>query len=405
MFYQCPKCRKIWQYPIEKCPDCFLKLERMKSEKIRVIGVSKVQIPTMFHPEVPYFVLVLEDENGNKWPQKSIKEYKIGDLFKMEPCTDKNSVAIWRIKYDILEAIEKVIELLGGAMRTPSSSSPSLPSEARCLKINSQTKILILPTLISPKHPYLAVNTNPKFLESLINYLTKIGGETKNIKVVAQSFDEIPIEASAQKSQLLDVCLKNQITPLDLAKGNFVKKNQNGLTFEISEEVFNSNLIINLPILKLAPHQKNGGGLGVRGASENILKFLKKESYLSLQRLRSQDSNPPAARGAQTKVWEGGGRVGVPAFGGAPEIMEKLQKVLPNYLTLADALTIQKADGFTALLGLVLASFNSLNLDRVFAEITMIKGLPEYLKKIKIEDIPIVGRKVEEVQYNVEKVG
>ena len=352
MFYQCPKCKKIWQYPIEKCPNCFLGLERLLTKTVKVIGVSKVNIPTLLHPKVPYFVLVLEDEKSNKWAQKGIKEYKIGDVVEYESTQDKNAVAIWRIKYDIFEAIEKVIELLGG------------------LEINPQTKILILPTLISPKHPYLAVNTSPKFLESLINYLVKIGGDIKSIKVAAQSFDEVPIEASAQKSQLLDVCLRHQITPLDLAKGNFVKREKNGFTFEVSDEVFNADLIINLPILKL------DSKLGVRAARENTLKFLKKESYLSLQYLHSQE-----------------------------EIMEKLQEVLPNHLTIADGLTIQKATGLTAFLGLTLASFNPFNLDRVFAEITLLEDLPEYLKKIKIEDIPIAGRKVEEVQYNIEKLG
>jgi len=351
MFYQCPKCKKIWQYPIERCPNCFLELERLLTKTVKVIGVSKVNIPTLLHPKVPYFVLVLEDEKGNKWAQKSIKEYKIGDVVEYESSQDKNAVAIWRIKYDVLEAIEKAIELLGG------------------LKINLQTKILILPTLILPKHPYLAINTNPKFLESLINCLVKIGGDIKSIKVAAQSFDEIPIEASAQKSQLLDVCLHHQITPLDLAKGNFIKKEQNSFVFEVSEEVFNADLIINLPILKL------DSKLGVKGATENTLKFLKKESYLSLQYLHSQE-----------------------------EIMEKLPEVLPNYLTIADGLTIQKADGLTTFLGLTLASFNPLNLDRVFAEITLLEDLSEYLKKVKIEDIPIAGRTIEEVQYNPEKI-
>ena len=83
--------------------------------------------------------------------------------------------------------------------------------------------------------------------------------------------------------------------------------------------------------------------------------------------------------------------------------MEKLPEVLPDYLTIADGQTIQKADGFTAFLGVILASLNPLNLDRVFAEITMVSNLPEYLKKIKIENIPTVGRKVEELQYEVEK--
>jgi len=357
-FYQCPKCKKVWQYPIEKCPECFLNLERVKSEKIKVIGVSKVNIPTLFHPKVPYFVLVLEDENGNKWVQKSVKEYKIGDEFHVtrKGNVTLSSVAIWRIKYDILEGIEKVIELLGGLTPTPEFG------------VGAQTKILILPTLNAPVHPHLAENTSPQFLERTIKYLIEKGAKSGNIKVAGQSFDKIPIETSVQKSQLLKVCQDYKILPLDLAKTNFVKKTKNNFTFEISEEVFNSDLIINLPILKV----------GRASALENILKFLKKDSY------------PPAVLQPQ------------PAHPKA-EIIEKLGKVLPGYLTLADAQVVQKSNKFTAFLGLTLASFNPLNLDRVFAEICLLKKLPEHLKKVKIEDIPIVGRNIEEVQYEVEK--
>src|SRR4030042_671923 len=138
MFFQCPKCKRNWQYPIEKCPECFLDLERQPQKKIKVIGVSKINIPTIFHQKVPYFVLLLEDENGNKWVQKSIREYKVGDEFKIELTQDKDAVAIWRIKYDISEAIEKVIEFLGG------------------INVNQGFKVLILPTLTSPVHSYFA---------------------------------------------------------------------------------------------------------------------------------------------------------------------------------------------------------------------------------------------------------
>jgi len=71
---------------------------------------------------------------------------------------------------------------------------------------------------------------------------------------------------------------------------------------------------------------------------------------------------------------------------------------LPPILTLADAQNVQKRDKFVAYLGLVFASFNSLNLDRVFAEITMAE-LPEILKNVKIENIPILGRSVDELKY------
>ncbi len=354
MFYQCPKCKRVWQYPVEKCPDCFLELERMKSEKIKVIGISKVTIPTILHPKTPYFVLLLEDENGNKWVQKAVKEYKIGEEFILEPTQDKNlprtelvlvrgAVAIWRIKYDTLEGIEKVIDLLGG------------------LKVEQGSKILILPTLISPKHPYFGENTSPEFLQTTIKYLLEKGAKAENIKVAGQSFDEIPIGASAQKSQLLKVCQNFKILPLDLSQTNFVRKEN----FEISEEVFSADLVINLPILKISRES----------ASENLFKLLKKENCLGLKYLSSEE-----------------------------EIYRGLTKFLPPILTLAEAQNVQKPDRFVVFLGLVLASFNSLNLDRVFAEISMAK-LPEILKNVKIGEISILGRKVEELQFSVEKHG
>lgn len=362
MFYKCPKCQRVWQYPIEKCPECFSVLERMKSGRVKVIGISKVAIPTMFHPRVPYFVLVLEDENGNKWVQKSQIEYKIGDIFETQPSGDKDAVAIWRTKYDVLEGIEKAVELIGGFF----------PRQ----NIEAENKILILPTLISPRHPYLAENTSPQFLESLIKYLIERGAKLENIKVAGQSFDETSIEAAAQKSQLLKACQDYKILPLDLAKINFIKpapyrnevsgagKGEGDFIFEISEEVFKSDLIINLPILKI----------GKNSASENILKFLKKENYLGLKYLHSEE-----------------------------EIIENLNKVLPRYLTLAEAQSVQKPGQFVVHLNLIFSSFNSLNLDRVFAEVSMTKELPERLKKVKINDIPIVGRAIEEIQYEFEK--
>jgi len=356
MFFQCPKCKKTWQYPIDKCLDCFVDLERMETKKAKVIGISRTTVSTIQHKKVPYFVLLLEDEKGNRWAQKSKREYKKGDEIILEPTKDKNIVAIWRIKYDALEGIEKAMELLGGLTINREDNSIS--------QINSETKILILPTLDSPKHPYFAANTNPRFLEGMVKYLIKIGASTKNIKVVAQSFSEIPIEASAQKSLLLKACMDYGIVPLDISSTNFIKKTEEGINFEISQEVFDADLIINLPILKT----------GKASSSENILKFLKKENYLGLKYLHSIE-----------------------------EIVEKLNKVLPPYLTVSDGEIIQKSNQFTVFLGIILAGFNPLNIDRVFNEITMFKDMPESIKKIKIEEIKTIGREIEEVQCETEK--
>ncbi|TFG35871.1 MAG: DUF362 domain-containing protein [Parcubacteria group bacterium] len=357
MFFQCPNCKKTWQYPIDKCLDCFVALERMETKKANVIGVSKTTVSTIQHTKVPYFVLLLEDEKGNRWAQKSKREYKKGEEIVLEIKKDKNIVAVWRIKYDVLEGIEKAIDLLGGlTVNREDDSSPA--------QINPETKILILPALEFPKHPYFAANTNPRFLGAMVKYLVKIGADTKNIKVAAQSFNDIPIEASAQKSLLFKTCLDYGIIPLDLSGTSFVKKTEDGMNFEISQEAFDADLIINLPILKT----------GKASSSENIMKLLKKENYLGLKYLYS-----------------------------AEEIAEKINKVLPPYLTVSDGEIIQKSNQFTFFLGIVLAGFNPLNIDRVFNEIIMFKSLPESLKKIKIEEIETVGREIEEVQCDTER--
>ena len=381
MFFQCPKCKKTWQYPIEKCPDCFSKTERVSSKKIKVISVSWVSIPSPLNPKIPYFVLLLEDEGGRKWVQKSIKEYKVGDEFKIEPSQDKNAVAIWRVKYDILEAIEKVVSLIGK-------------------KINTASKILILPTLISPKHPYFAQNTSPEVLDQLIKFLIQRGIKRENIKIAAQSFNDFPVEASAKKSKFLSVCQKNKVQILDLSQGKFKRIEKDSyppkdgasrlagrprvpttiptppsnpktesFVFDVSEVVFESDLIINLPILKLDKK------IGIRGALENLTRFLKKESYLGLKYLYGEE-----------------------------KLILSLKEAIPEILTIADAISIQTSkNAFTAFSDLILASFNPLNLDRVFGEISMI-NLPEYLKSVNLNKIKIVGREIGEVQYDLESM-
>jgi uncharacterized OB-fold protein len=336
-FFKCPECKRTWQYPIEKCPDCFSKLERVKSEEGKVIGGGKTTIPSIFHQKVPYFVYVLEDKNKNRWIQKSERELKIGEEIEIEKAKSKDAVAIWRVKYDFFEAIEKLAEILN-------------------LKFEKNSKILILPTLIKDSHSYFRDNTSPEFLESAIQFLVENGVEPKNIKICSQSFDEVEIEKKAQKSGLFEVCQRQKIIPLDLAKGNFVKKGD----LEISEEVFKADLILNLPILKM----------GRATSCENLFFLLKKENYLAQKYLHSD-----------------------------VEIFEKLKNQIPEVLTIGEANRVQNKNGIVHYLNLALASFNSKNLDRVFCEITKEKELPEMVKEVKIESIEILGRKISEVEF------
>jgi hypothetical protein len=336
-FFQCLKCKRIWQYPIEKCPDCFLKLERIKSKKAKIIGGGKTTIPSIFHQKVPYFVYVLEDENKNRWIQKSDKELKVGEEIVTEKAKNKDAVSVWRIKYDFFEAIEKLVEILN-------------------VKFEKNSKILILPTLIKDSYSYFRDNTSPEFLEATIQFLMENGVKPKNIKMCSQSFDEVEIEKKAAKSGILEVCQRQKIMLLDLAKGNFVKKRD----LEISEEVFKADLILNLPILKI----------GKASSCENLFFLLKKENYLAQKYLHSD-----------------------------VEIFEKLKNQIPEVLTIAEANRVQDKNGIVHYLNLAFASFNPKNLDRVFCEITKGKELADIIKEVKIENIEILGRKISEVEF------
>jgi len=333
VFYQCSKCKKIWQQPIGTCPECFSELEKVKTTKAKVIGISKVSISSILHPEVPYFALVLEDELGNKWAHKSFKEYNVGEEINFT--TNENSVAVWRTKYDLVDSIEKVFSLLS-------------------LSLNENSKIVILPTLVSPNHAYFRENTSPEFLEAVIQFLFEKKIKLENIKIATQSFDEIPIESMAQKSGLLDVCLKNKIMPLDLFKSNFVKKG----SLEIAGDVLNADIVLNLSMMKI----------GKAIASENAYRVLKKENFASLKYLQSEE-----------------------------EIVNELKNNLTNIITLGEADFVQKQNKTIVYPGLILGSKSFLNLDRVFNEIVA-SDIPEILKDIEIQNIEITGRDIKEVK-------
>jgi hypothetical protein len=177
----------------------------------------------------------------------------------------------------------------------------------------------------------------------------------ENIRIIAQSFNEISIEGMAQKSGLLDVCLKNKIMPIDLSKLVFVKKGN----LEISEDVLNADLVLNLAMMKIEK----------ASAADNIFKVLKKENYSALKYLKSEE-----------------------------EIVGELKNYLSNLVNIGEAEFIQKTDKTVVYSGLILGSRSFLNLDRVFSEITTFK-IPEIVKVIEMQNIEIIGRDIKEVRY------
>lgn len=342
-FYRCGKCNLTWQYPIKKCPRCFEALTEQKGKQARVIAVSRVGIPTLFHPAVPYFILLLQDENGNVWAHKSSKEYVIGAEFKTDPVLEAGAVAVWKVKYDWPEAVDKIISLLGG------------------LKIGGSKKILLLPTLNAASHYYFRDNTSPQFFTAVFEYLLESGAKTENITVGAQSFSDVPVGAIAQKSGLLEICSKYKITPKDLSASTFEKEGK----CEIVKEALDADLIINLAMLKI----------GQASATQNFFKILKRENFLELKNLGSE-----------------------------ADIVKCFKEIEGKIMTVADGETTQRSNKLAGFTGLALAGRDSCGVDLVFNEITKANRMPDILKslELKLEDIPIAGRTVAEAQYLAE---
>ena len=341
MFYQCPKCRRRWEYPLNECPYDFAPLAIMKSATAKVASSAKVSIATLLHPAPPYYVLLLKDENDNFWVHKSEKEFKLGEEFQTESIPADNAVAIWRVKYNPKEAISKVLELIGG------------------LKVNADSKIFILPTITASSYEYFRDNTSPRFLDAVLSLLVERGVKTANITVGTQSFDEVPLSVAAQKSGLLALAGKYKIMPQDLAEAEYTKMGQ----FEIVKSASEADLIINLAMEKM----------GQASSAQNMFRLLKKQNYLGLQYLSSDE-----------------------------EIAKKLEKIFNKMIVIGEAENVQRSCKLTTFLGLVLAAKNPCYLDRVFNEAAQALKLPEIIKNCNMESIAVVGRSIREVQYQAE---
>jgi hypothetical protein len=329
MVYQCPKCKRRWQQPVKVCPYCLVDLERMESFKKEIVVSSKVSIPSLFHMSVPYVANIIKDENDNFFALKSEG--------KEELKSNPQSVAVFRIKYDIIEALEEVFRLLE-------------------IDLKENSKVLVIPTVVSPDYSYARENTSPEMMEAVLDFLLM---KKIVVKVGAQSFNEIPIEGLAQKSGLLDVCLKKGITPFNLALSNFVKNSD----LEISEEVLNSDLVINISMLKA----------GRATSTDNVFKILKKENYSGLKYLSSEK-----------------------------DIADKLIKSVSNVLTIGEAEIVQRANKITTYLGLIFGGYNFLKVDSLFNRVIKNKGLPEVIKDMDPESIIVSGRSLKEVEQDIE---
>ncbi|MBU0614715.1 MAG: DUF362 domain-containing protein [Nanoarchaeota archaeon] len=326
--WKCKKCDKKWIYPVDRCIYCGEPIEIEVGTKTKVMGVTKISIPSPEHPIIPYYTLILEDEHGNKMPKKVMNEYKIGDEFKWEASDDENAVSIIKIKYDHEFAVKKAIELVGG------------------LKLDENTKVLIKPNIMTAAYSYYALTTNPKVIKALIDNLVAQKVSRNNITIAEQSqFAEF--DKAVSRTGIAKLASDNGVKLVDIAKTEFVDKESGGFKFKVSKILYENDLIINVPVMKT--HML----LGISGALENMTRVVSAETYKELQ-------NDPAK---------------------ALEAICHLHKVLPKYFTLADCSIGLQGNGplnygEPAFLNMIMASRDPVAVDKVFEEMGMLRKVP-----------------------------
>jgi len=352
----CEKDNKKWLYPVEKCIYCKGPIIKQISRKAKVIGITKVNIPSPMHPIIPYNIILLEDEYGNRMPKKTMKEYKIGDVYELKRASTDGAVIITKIKYDTQEYLKESLKLLHE------------------YDIRPDDKIIVKPSIIEPAYGYQAITTNPKILDALLSYLKEKG--VKDVVVAEQAMIGNDTLTAAKKSSILDVCKKHDVNFIDLRKCDYVEKEVDGTKFKIAKDFFDRK-IINIPVMK------TNSQIGISGAIENMLRVADEETQKVMFREDIEKTLP------------------------------KLLKALPNFLTIGDATIGLQGQGPTilgepAFLNMVFISKDPVALDTVFVKMGTLP-MPEYIKvssslgigNIDTKSMEIVGDELEAINFYI----
>jgi uncharacterized protein (DUF362 family) len=328
--------------------------------KTKVVGNTKVSIPNPLHPVVPYNVLILEDEHGNKMPKKTIKDYEIGDIYGDVPDSSDEAVSVVKIKYDYYEAVKEALEMIGD------------------IEVDENTKVLIKPNLSVLGYSYIGMCTNPKVIEALVKLLLDKGVKNSSITIAEQSFF-MPLEKAVSKSGTPEIIEKYGLSYVDILKTEFEEKQEREFKFEISKIIDNFDLIFNIPVIKTDMI------VGLDGAFENMIRFLSKKSFDELAK------DPKRAVLA----------------------LSVLPKLFPKFITIGDASIGMQGNGpaqhgVPGFYNLLFAAKNPVVHDRAVQEVFCLRKLPYVelasqlgLGEYDISKIKFIGNELDALRRDV----
>ena len=84
MIFACSSCDKRWRYPLKICLFCGHEVKEQKLHAMIVRAVTRVDVPSSGHERVPYYNLLLEDNDGKFFLRKQLKRAVVGEKFIKE---------------------------------------------------------------------------------------------------------------------------------------------------------------------------------------------------------------------------------------------------------------------------------------------------------------------------------
>lgn len=365
MRWFCPNCGLEWSYPVEECANCGKETKNKKSSKYRVIGFTRVNIPSPGNEGVPYYVVLMEGEKGDKIIKKTFIEPNFGEEPECAVHAGRTIVSVSKVKYDIFGSVAKVLNLIGG------------------LEINDRSKILLKPNLSFPANASSGVVTNPLVVEAVIEYLLDNGAKKENILIGESCAIGFDMKKAVEKSGMEEVCERCNVEFLDFETSNTVAKKIKvaGETFAIdfAEEVFKRDLIINIPVVKT--HFQAGVSLALK----NMKGCVKKESKKYMHQF------------------------------GLQKAVAYMNLLLPRYITVADGTVGLEGVGPSVLgkpadLGLIFASKDPVALDFTICRLLGLEPT-QYMKLAfqmgvgngNLDDISIVGEESQVITRKFER--
>lgn len=233
MKYYCKNCNKYWDIPVEKCIFCGFSVTPIKNRNSKIIGSTKVGIPSKKNEDVPYYVYMLEDDKGLKSIKKSHNEYNLGEYMSLDEMEVKkinvgivgtglmgSQIAEYLVQYGyktVLKTRKKKEDEIWSNLERKLSKGLSTSEVANCLK-----NLLITSEYTDLYECDIIIDASVEDICVKKEVFKKISYECKESAILATNSSSISIDEIASVTDRPEKCIGmhffNPVRKMDLVE-------------------------------------------------------------------------------------------------------------------------------------------------------------------------------------------